>query len=134
LYIPSAPGPTSLRCTHGEALNGGHYAVGGTEYPGARRARGLSQWQLAERSGLSADFIDKIKRGLTSQSIQSLHHIAEALRLPLSDFFAGDPSTEAPQGALFELIQLCRTRPNANIEVIVQVAQLIFQRLREGDG
>jgi transcriptional regulator with XRE-family HTH domain len=100
----------------------------------ARRARGLSQWQLAERSGLSADFIGKIERGLTSPSIQSLHHIAEALSLPLSELFAGDPAAEAPQGALFELLQLCRTRPNADVAVIVQVAQLIFQRLREGDG
>jgi transcriptional regulator with XRE-family HTH domain len=100
----------------------------------ARRARGVSQWQLAERSGLSADFIGKIERGLTSPSIQSLHHIAEALSLPLSDLFAGDPAAEAPQGALFELIQLCRSQPDADIAVIVQVAQLIFQRLRGGEG
>ena len=100
----------------------------------ARRARGLSQWQLAERSELSADFIGKVERGTTSPSIQSLHQMAEALRLPLPDLFEGHPAAEAPQGALFDLIQLCRTRSNADIALLVQVAQLIFQHRREDAG
>jgi transcriptional regulator with XRE-family HTH domain len=98
----------------------------------ARRARGLSQWQFAERSGLSVDFIGKVERGTMSPSIESLHQMAEALGLPLPDLFEGHPTGEAPQGALFDLIQLCRTRPNADIALLVQVAQVIFQHLREG--
>jgi transcriptional regulator with XRE-family HTH domain len=100
----------------------------------ARRALGLSQWQLAERSGLSADFIGKVERGTTSPSIESLNHIAKALSLPLTDLFEGHPGADAPQGTLIELIQLCRARPSEDVALIVRVAQLIFQRMRDGSG
>ena len=106
----------------------------GTNIRTARRARGLSQWQLAERSGLSVEFIGKVERGTMSPSLESLHQMAEALGLPLPDLFAGHPAAEAPQGALFELIQLCRTRPNADIVLLLRMAELLFQHRREGAG
>jgi transcriptional regulator with XRE-family HTH domain len=106
----------------------------GANIRAARRARGLSQWQLAERSGLSADFIGKVERATTSPSLESLHQMAEALGLPLPDLFEGHPTAEAPQGALFELIQLCRTRPHADIALLLRMAQLLFQHRREDAG
>jgi transcriptional regulator with XRE-family HTH domain len=100
----------------------------------ARKAKGFSQWELAERSGLSADFIGKVERGRTSPSIESLAQIAEALGLPVRECFEGDPANEAAQGALMALLHLCRERPNEDVALLVGLAQLVFRRLDHRGG
>jgi transcriptional regulator with XRE-family HTH domain len=97
----------------------------------ARRATGLSQFQLAERSGLSADFIGKVERGTTSPSLESLKAIADALHLPLRDLFEGDPGVGQGQEALMELVRLCRGRAKEEVELLVGIAQLVFQQRRD---
>jgi transcriptional regulator with XRE-family HTH domain len=99
----------------------------GTNIRAARKARGLTQFQLAERSGLSADFIGKMERGTTSPSIESLEAIATALKLPLGDLFAGEAESGPSQEALLELIGLCQGRDKEDIQLLVGIAQLIFQ-------
>jgi transcriptional regulator with XRE-family HTH domain len=103
----------------------------GRNIRGARKATGLSQFQLAERSGLSADFIGKVERGTTSPSLESLKAIADALHLPLRDLFAGEPGASPAQEALMELVQLCRGHAKEDVELLVGMAQLVFQRRRD---
>jgi transcriptional regulator with XRE-family HTH domain len=97
----------------------------------ARKAQGVSQLALAERSELSADFIGKVERGTTSPSIESLKAIATAMNLSLSDLFAGELQADSSQEALIELIGLCRGRAREDIELLVRIAQLIFQGRRD---
>jgi transcriptional regulator with XRE-family HTH domain len=49
-----------------------------------RRARGLSQASLAAASGLSVRFLSRVERGHCSISVDSLYHVAVALRVPLA--------------------------------------------------
>jgi transcriptional regulator with XRE-family HTH domain len=97
----------------------------------ARKAQGLSQMVLAERSNLSADFIGKVERGTTSPSIESLKAIATALNLPLGDLFAGELEGDASQEVLMKLIGLCQGRNKEDVELLVGMAQLLFQRRRD---
>ncbi len=97
----------------------------------ARKAQGLSQLVLAERSELSADFIGKVERGTTSPSIESLKAIATAMNLSLGDLFAGELQADSSQEALIELIGLCRGRAREDIKLVVGIAQLIFQGRRD---
>jgi transcriptional regulator with XRE-family HTH domain len=97
----------------------------------ARKAKSMSQWQLAEASDLSADFIGKVERGTTSSSIESLKAIADALQLPLRDLFEGELGAGSGQEALIELVQLCRGRAKEDVELLVGMARLIFQRRRD---
>jgi transcriptional regulator with XRE-family HTH domain len=97
----------------------------------ARKVQGLSQLVLAERSGLSADFIGKVERGTTSPSIESLKAIATAMNLSLGDLFAGELQAGSSQEALIELIGLCRGRAREDIELLVGIARLIFQGRRD---
>ena len=97
----------------------------------ARKAKGLSQFQLAERSGLSIDFIGKVERGTASPSLESLKAIATAMNLSLGNLFAGDLQADSSQEALIELIGLCRGRTREDIELLVGIAQLIFQGRRD---
>jgi transcriptional regulator with XRE-family HTH domain len=53
----------------------------------------MSQEDLAEKSGLSRNYISDIERGVRNPSLLALIGIARALRIPLRDLLAGvEPS------------------------------------------
>ena len=58
-----------------------------------RQAGGLSQRALGERSRLSGKFIGEVERGTKSISLDSLYHVARALRAPLTSLIHGVPPT-----------------------------------------
>ncbi len=56
-----------------------------------REARGTSMRGLATRSGLSANALSMIERGRTSPSVSTLYKLADALGVPVTEFFAPAP-------------------------------------------
>jgi transcriptional regulator with XRE-family HTH domain len=52
-----------------------------------REQEGLSLRALAERCGLSINSISQIERGENSPTVSSLHRLATALNIPITDFF-----------------------------------------------
>ena len=52
-----------------------------------RRMRDLSQEQLAEKTGISSDFVSTIERGLASPSFDTLQKLADVLEVHVSEFF-----------------------------------------------
>jgi transcriptional regulator with XRE-family HTH domain len=59
-----------------------------------RKARDLSIRSLAERSGLSVNTLSLIENGRTSPSVNTLHHLAKALSIPITVFFDSDPHNQ----------------------------------------
>lgn len=59
----------------------------GSQIRELRKRRGWTLQRLGERSGLSVSFLSQVERGLSSLSISSLSAVAEALEIPLSNFF-----------------------------------------------
>lgn len=55
-----------------------------------REQRGLSLRALAERCGLSVNAISLIERGENSPTVASLHHLAQALSVPITAFFESE--------------------------------------------
>jgi transcriptional regulator with XRE-family HTH domain len=55
-----------------------------------REARKISMRTLATLSGLSANALSMIERGKTSPSVSTLYRIADALTVPVTDFFGPD--------------------------------------------
>jgi transcriptional regulator with XRE-family HTH domain len=53
-----------------------------------RRAKGLSQEQLAAKTRYSTEFISLVERGLNAPSVAGLARIAKALRVEIRDLFA----------------------------------------------
>ncbi len=53
-----------------------------------REARGTSMRSLATKSGLSANALSMIERGKASPSVSTLYKLAEALGVPITEFFA----------------------------------------------
>lgn len=54
-----------------------------------RKSRGLTQEQLAERSGLSVDAVRRIERGAFSPSLETVRKLSEGLDLSLRTLFVG---------------------------------------------
>jgi transcriptional regulator with XRE-family HTH domain len=55
-----------------------------------REERGISMRGLARNSGLSANALSMIERGLTSPSVSTLHKLATALQIPITAFFRNE--------------------------------------------
>jgi transcriptional regulator with XRE-family HTH domain len=55
----------------------------------ARKRRGLSLGDLAERSGLTKGFLSQVERDLTSLSVGALLRVCAALDLPVGELFSG---------------------------------------------
>lgn len=60
-----------------------------------REQRGLSLRALAERCHLSINAISKIERGENSPTVASLHMLASALGVPITEFFDAAPVQNA---------------------------------------
>lgn len=59
-----------------------------------REERNVSMRALARRSGLSANALSMIERGLTSPSVSTLNKLAGALQVPITSFFRTDAVRE----------------------------------------
>lgn len=59
-----------------------------------RKAKGLSQTDLAELAGVEQPTISKLERGNQSITLRTLMAVAEALQVPLSDLFADRSDAE----------------------------------------
>ncbi len=67
----------------------------GQQIRNLRKQRGLSLRALAELCGLSANAISLIERNENSPNVSSLHQMAMALNVPITDFFyqENEPTT-----------------------------------------
>lgn len=57
-----------------------------------REERDISMRTLAKRSGLSANALSMIERGLASPSVSTLNKLADALGVPITAFFRAEPT------------------------------------------
>ena len=65
----------------------------GTSLRQCRRARRLTQAQLAEAADLSLEMIGRLERGLTAPSFETVAALATALQVAPAVLFGGEPST-----------------------------------------
>lgn len=61
-----------------------------------RKARGLSQEQLAWKADLELSQISRIERGVISAGLSQLFTIAEALEIPVKELFDFDNEPPSP--------------------------------------
>lgn len=64
----------------------------GTRLRQLREGRKASMRALAQMSGLSANALSMIERGKTSPSVSTLYRLADALGVPVTDFFSPESS------------------------------------------
>jgi transcriptional regulator with XRE-family HTH domain len=115
-----------------------------------RRRRGLTQAELAGRIGRSIEAVSSIERGRHRPSLGILERLAEALDVPIREFFppaapdaANAAAPEATPGAdarsperaaLYgELIDTARVLPVAELDLTVQLVAIVSRWRAERD-
>ena len=60
----------------------------GKRIRGYRKLQGLSQMQLAEKSGLHPAYIGQLERGEKNATLESIQSICQGLQIPIDQFFS----------------------------------------------
>lgn len=64
----------------------------GTSLRQCRKARGLTQAQLADATGLSLEMIGRLERGKAAPSFDTVAALARALQVPAPVLFGAEPT------------------------------------------
>jgi transcriptional regulator with XRE-family HTH domain len=94
-----------------------------------RRARGLTQEALAERSGLSPDTIRRLEHGSFSPSLETLNKLCAGLDILLSTLFESYELGVRSESR--ELIDLLATRTPRELVLATRVLRTLFAELDE---
>lgn len=97
-----------------------------------RRARGMTQEVLAERSGLSADTIRRLEHGSFSPSLDTLRKLCVGLNLMLSTLF--ESYELGARNEARELIDLLTTRTPRELVLATRVLRSLFDELDDMQG
>jgi transcriptional regulator with XRE-family HTH domain len=94
-----------------------------------RKARRLTQADLAERTGRSVDAISNIEREKGLPSVETLEALAKALDIPIVEFFNRSPGTRRESSARLALLArlnaLGRDFTDRELETAVRVLEAL---------
>ncbi|MGW1532543.1 helix-turn-helix domain-containing protein [Streptomyces aureus] len=107
----------------------------GHRLKGTREYLGLSQQQVAERTGIVRSAVSDIERGLRKVEVMELQKLARLYRLPASYFLDEEESADAGEHALAGLPRTGRPLSEGDrIEVAKFIQYLQARRQAEEDG
>ena len=91
-----------------------------------RKQEGFTQAQLAEKVGLSDNYVGLIERGEGHPTLEVLGQIADALKVRMGEFFAGDGAE--PKGkdqAIKEIDRFLAKRNDKNAHFLLAICKAI---------
>jgi transcriptional regulator with XRE-family HTH domain len=101
-----------------------------------RKRRGLSQVGLAQKIGRSVDAVSGLERGKSLPSFETLDRLANALDVPIKEFF--DFGSEAKKGTgsdstkraalMATLIDLARSLSDRDLTTAIRLVETIAER------
>ena len=97
----------------------------GAQIRSLRKARRLSQEELAERSDLHYTMIGAVERGERNITLENLAKIAKGLAVPLRELFPEGPKASASAN---ELVALLAIADQTTSDLILSVAKLIQEK------
>ncbi len=87
-------------------MSGSMRRIFGGRIRALRRERGLTQEELAQKSGLSVEAVGRIERGAFAPTLETIHKLSGGLGVPFHDLFHAPSSPEEPSPPM--LGQLCQ--------------------------
>jgi transcriptional regulator with XRE-family HTH domain len=98
----------------------------------ARRRRGLSQEDLAERVDRSTEAISSIERGRTLPNFVTLERLARALDVPVREFFDIGPESarDNPRRSriIVELVDAASSLNDADLELALEQVEALARK------
>jgi transcriptional regulator with XRE-family HTH domain len=92
-----------------------------------RRARGITQQDVAERSGLSADTIRRLEHEEFSPSLNTLQCLVDALGIRLSTLFLGYELDDTAN--VREIVDMLRGRSASDVMLVWRLVRHILREL-----
>ncbi len=83
-----------------------------------RKEQNLTQLELAQQVGITNGQISTIERGVSSPSLATLHRIAQALNVPMTEFFEDERMKEVDLIRKGKGRKVGNTNENVSIEVL----------------
>lgn len=106
------------------AMNLKHHI--GLRVKSARLKAGITQEQLAEKIGKSVETVSNLERGHYMTSVETLHHVSEALKVSLVYFFKGvGVGRAAPKVRLERELELQRLAEELTFEELDLAIRLV---------
>ncbi len=94
-----------------------------------RKGLKLTQAQLADKAGLSTNFIALLENGKRSASVDTLFRISQVLKVELKDLFDFPDKKTKSQLAMNNLIEILKSRSAEDIEAVTEIAEVALKRL-----
>jgi transcriptional regulator with XRE-family HTH domain len=92
-----------------------------------RKARDLTQQELADRSGLASDTIRRLENEEFSPSLRTLQGVVGGFNIRLSTLFLGYELDES--AASHELIDLLAGRPASDVRFVFRLVRRLLREL-----
>jgi len=91
-----------------------------------RKHAGITQESLAEKAGISRDFLSRVERGITGISLQNLECISKALNVPIKEFFTFEEKDEKDQ-LIENMIILLRNQNEEDLKRWYEALQILLK-------
>ena len=92
----------------------------------------LTQAGLADRAGLSTNFIALLEKGKRSASVDTLFRISKVLKVDLKELFDFPEKKTKAQVALDELMKLLKRKSADDLNTIEEIANVLFRKKTSG--
>lgn len=89
-----------------------------------RRLSGLTQERMAVRAGITSKFISEMENGGRNPSLETLHKIALALNVDISELVSFSDIEDCKYTAMIH--QILKDRDEMSLHKIFQVMQIVF--------
>ena len=103
-----------------------------------RKEQSLTQLELAQQVGITNGQISTIERGVSSPSLATLHRIARALNVPMTEFFEDEHQKEIEVVRKGKGRKVASTHENVSVEVLCARSKagafnVLFLDLKSGE-
>ena len=98
----------------------------GRRIKSVRRARGLSQEALAEKAGISAQYVSNIERGKENPTLDLLFTLADALKIELAELCDYEMEKIEPRKLKSALQDLIKTAEPEKLQTAVKVLKAVL--------
>ncbi len=99
----------------------------GARIKSLRRGRGRTQEQVAERAGLSVNYLSRIERGLENPTLETLLSLGEALKVEPVDLFTFEHEEPDPSRLRQLLARLVTEAKDDQLSYAVKILRSLLR-------
>lgn len=105
------------------------YKLLGERVEAERKKLGLNQEELAEKAGITGNFLGHIERGTKKASVDTIKKLADALEIPVGNLFGEVKYKPKKEDLLLKkLVSVVKDKEPAKKKLLLKLAKLVFKK------